>query len=246
MWPSWTGDLPAIIKGQSQPSPGLRGPPQLLAEARPPLCLPCSNALLHRKAQFPHSIAHLRNGHFLTSFWGDPPFLLCTHKVSKSNRTPNQTDGRLPYSLMYRCVMLGVKKAKPGTNCSASTDCLPDDQQGHWSQEGINHSACQAFVTNTEAMGGKTHTSQDVPNGMVGHPGALAKSPGCLQEPYLQLPSALRPGRLGPETITGSEISKVLTISCRAKNRWAPAYEKGPGEAGPPAGNGRSFTSQSR
>lgn len=71
-------------------------------------------------------------------------------------------------------------------------------------------------------MGSKTHTSPEWARRDGRTPGAFAKSPGCPQEPYLQLPSALRLCRLGPETITGSEISKVLTISCRAKKRWAP------------------------
>lgn len=80
-----------------------------------------------------------------------------------------------------------------------------------------------------------------------GMPGARAKSPGCPEEPYLQLPSALRLCWLGPETITGSEISKVLTISCRAKNRWAPGLRARAGEARRDhCGQWRSFTSQSR
>lgn len=80
-------------------------------------------------------------------------------------------------------------------------------------------------------MGSKTHTSPERARQEGGMPGACAKSPGCPEEPYLQLPSALMLCWLGPETITGSEISKVLTISCRAKNRWARGLRARAGEA---------------
>lgn len=160
-----------------------------------------------------------------TSPEGNPPFLLCMYKISDSNRTLSRTED--PQPLVYQSVVRA--DSSQGQTPAVPLPTVHLEKSYVTGPAGLAAARSRGplpqhpvLAVGTRGRQTQIHWRVTERAGLQSQ-GEFAKSPSRPQERHLQWASASSLCWLWLEMITGSEISKVFTISWqRTKNTWAP------------------------